>query len=137
VLLNKIVSIKLLLPVGVIYNYRTMKPLFKTYMITFLLFASCAVTEKMLVEMPVNAETREEFIVALNEVLIDTRAYAGCREAAIWLNEQDADKVWIYEEWQTRAHQEAYVAWRGETGNTSHLGPYLNGELRFLWLNER
>ena len=136
-LLNKIMSIKLLLPVGVIYNYRTMKPLFKTYMITFLLFASCAVTEKMLVEMPVNAETREEFIVALNEVLIDTRAYAGCREAAIWINEQDADKVWIYEEWQTRAHQEAYVAWRGETGNTSHLGTYLNGELRFLWLNER
>jgi len=121
----------------VIYNYRTMKPLFKTYMITFLLFASCAVTEKMLVEMPVNAETREEFIVALNEVLIDTRAYAGCREAAIWINEQDADKVWIYEEWQTRAHQEAYVAWRSETGNTSHLGPYLNGELRFLWLNKR
>ena len=136
-LLNKIVSIKLLLPVGVIYNYRTMKLPFKTYMITFLLFASCAVTEKMLVEMPVNAETREEFIAALNEVLIDTRAYAGCREAAIWINEQDADKVWIYEEWQTRAHQEAYVAWRGETGNTSHLGPYLNGELRFLWLNER
>ena len=114
-----------------------MKLPFKTYMITFLLFASCAVTEKMLVEMPVNAETREEFIAALNEVLIDTRAYAGCREAAIWINEQDADKVWIYEEWQTRAHQEAYVAWRGETGNTSHLGPYLNGELRFLWLNER
>jgi quinol monooxygenase YgiN len=137
VLLNKIASIKLLQPVEVIYNYRTMKLPFKTYMMTFLLFASCAVTEKILVEMPVNAETREEFIVALNEVLIDTRAYAGCREAAIWINEQDADKVWIYEEWESRAHQEAYVNWRGETGNTSHLGPYINGEMRFLWLSKR
>ena len=104
---------------------------------TFLLFSSCDVTEKMLVEIPVKAEPREELIVALNEVLVDTRAYAGCRQAAIWINEQDTDKVWIYEEWQSRAHQEAYVAWRTETDNTSHLGPYINGELRFLWLSKR
>lgn len=113
-----------------------MKPFSKTYIITFLLFASCTATEKMLVEMPVNAETRGEFIEALNEVLVDTRAYEGCRGATIWTNEQDSDKVWIYEEWQSREHQEAYVNWRAETGNTSHLGPYLNGELRFLWLNK-
>ncbi|NQU49082.1 MAG: antibiotic biosynthesis monooxygenase [Planctomycetes bacterium] len=93
-------------------------------------------THKILVEFPVNTETRAEFIEELHKILVDTRAFDGCLDVSVWTNESDADKVWIYEEWQTREHQAAYVKWRGDTGNTAHLGPYISGPPRFLWLDE-
>ena len=97
--------------------------------------ASCASPQRILVEFPVNPETRGEFIEELNAILVDTRAFDGCKVATVWTNELDDDKVWIYESWQTRAHQQAYLDWRNEAGNTSHLGPFITGEVRFLWLN--
>ena len=92
--------------------------------------------EKMIVEFPVHAETRDEFITALNEILVDTRAYAGCMGVTVWTNEEEDDAVWLYEEWATREHQAAYLKWRTDTGNTAHLGPFIRGGLRFLWLEE-
>ena len=92
--------------------------------------------EKMLVEFPVNPETREDFIAALQEILVDTRAFEGCLSVTTWTNEEDKDKVWLYEEWEDRAHQKKYLNWRTETGNTSHLGAFITGPVRFLWLNE-
>ncbi len=91
---------------------------------------------KILVEFPVNPDTRGEFIDELNKILVDTRAFDGCLDAHVWTNEIDGGKVWIYEEWETRDHQVAYVAWRTETANTAHLGKYIVGDVRFLWLNQ-
>jgi quinol monooxygenase YgiN len=93
-------------------------------------------THKILVEFPANPGTRDEFIDELNKILVDTRAFDGCLDAHVWTNESDADKLWIYEEWESREHQVAYVSWRTETGNTAHLGKYIAGEVRFLWLNQ-
>ena len=101
-------------------------------------FSSCQATapEKMIVEFPVHAETRPEFISALNEILVDTRAFEGCLGVDVWTNQKDDDSVWLFERWETREHQEAYLKWRVDTGNTSHLGPFISGNLRFLWLQE-
>ena len=100
--------------------------------------SSCqtAAPERIIVEFPIHPETRDEFIVALNEILVDTRAYDGCEAVTVWTNEEDDDTVWLYEEWETREHQAAYVQWRTDTGNTAHLGPFISGGLRFLWLEE-
>lgn len=92
--------------------------------------------ELMLVEFPIDASKRPEFIDELELILVDTRAFDGCLEATIWTNEADPDKVWIYEEWESRDDQAAYLKWRTDTGNTAHLGVYITGELRFLWLNQ-
>ena len=102
---------------------------------------SCALAphaepELMLVEFPVDAEKRAEFIEELHVILVDTRAFEGCLEATVWTNESEPDKVWIYEEWESRDNQVAYLQWRTDTGNTAHLGPYITGEVRFLWLNQ-
>jgi quinol monooxygenase YgiN len=102
---------------------------------------SCATTphksvEKMIVEFPVHAEKQAEFIAAINKVLVDTRAFDGCVSVTVWTNEKDNDTVWLYEEWATREHQVAYLNWRKETGNTSHLSAFLNGAPRFLWLEQ-
>lgn len=93
-------------------------------------------SEGMIVEFPVNPETRAEFIDALNVILVDTRAYDGCLGVTVWTHEAGGDFVWLHEEWASRAHQEAYQKWRTDTGNTSHLGPFITGTPRFLWLNE-
>jgi quinol monooxygenase YgiN len=95
-----------------------------------------AEAERLLVEFPVDSEQRDAFIEELHLILVDTRAYEGCLEATVWTNESDPDKVWIYEEWESRDNQVAYVKWRSDTGNTAHLGPYITGEVRFLWLNQ-
>jgi len=102
---------------------------------------SCATTptasvERILVEFSVQPGQRAEFIEELHKILVDTRAFEGCLAATVWTHELDSDTVWIYEEWEARENQVAYVTWRGETGNTAHLGPYLTGPPRFLWLNE-
>jgi quinol monooxygenase YgiN len=97
---------------------------------------SSSSAEQIIVEFPVVAETRAEFIIELEKILVDTRAFDGCLGVTIWTNEEDASMVWLLEDWQTRAHQEAYLNWRMETGNTAHLGPYLAGDLRFLWLEQ-
>ena len=55
----------------------------------------------------------------------------------VWTDEGDDDTVWLYEEWETRAHQAAYINWRRETGNTAHLGTFISSDLRFHWLEER
>ncbi len=94
------------------------------------------ITDKIIVEFTVKPETRPEFIEAIHEILIDTRAFDGCLGVTVWTNESEDNKVWLLEEWATRAHQEAYVNWRSETGNTSHLAPFLAGGPRFLWLEE-
>lgn len=105
-----------------------------------ILCASCAMTpasepERILVEFPIDAERRAEFIDEVNQILVDTRAFEGCLAAHVWTHEQDPATVWIYEEWESRANQQAYVQWRADTGNTAHLAPFITGEVRFLWLN--
>lgn len=91
---------------------------------------------RIVVEFPVNDGMRGEFIDELNKILIDTRAFEGCLDAHVWTNEMDANLVWIYEEWETREHQVAYINWRTETNNTAHLGKYIAGDVRHLWLQQ-
>lgn len=102
---------------------------------------SCALAphaelERMLVEFPCNPETRADFIEELNLILVDTRAFEGCVQATVWTHEAEPGKVWIYEEWESRDNQAAYLQWRTDTANTAHLGAYITGEVRFLWLNQ-
>jgi quinol monooxygenase YgiN len=92
--------------------------------------------EKMILEIPVHAEKREEFIGVLNQALTETRAYEGCLTATVWTPEDDDGKVWVYEEWETRDNQAAYFNWRIESGMMDALAPFLDGEPRVIWLIE-
>ena len=57
--------------------------------------SSCqtAAPERIIVEFPIHPETRDEFIVALNEILVDTRAYDGCGAVTVWTNEEDHVRI--------------------------------------------
>ena len=58
----------------------------------------------------------EPLIEQLRKILPDTRAYDGCLFLKMAVYE-GKNVVALYEEWETKGHQEAYVAWRMENGH--------------------
>lgn len=93
--------------------------------------------EKMILVFPVQPEKREEFATMLSQSLVDTRKYTGCLAAQCWLPENDDNAVWVYEEWETREDQTAYMKWRVETGMMEAIGPMLAGAPKTIWIDER
>ena len=76
---------------------------------------------------PTKAEETENFWNALISVLPDTRAYDGCVSVTTHRDLDDASKVFLIEVWETREHQQKYLAWRVETGLMDAIGPMLAG----------
>ena len=61
-----------------------------------------------------------------HKILPDTRAYDGCffLKMAVY---EGKNFVALYEEWETKEHQEAYAAWRKENGHEliePHIGTF-------------
>jgi heme-degrading monooxygenase HmoA len=66
-----------------------------------------------------NPGQARELVQALRQVLPDTLAHGGCEEIRIWCDQDDPDSVISLTRWATRADYEAYLAWRGQTGDTA------------------
>ena len=67
-------------------------------------------------DLRIKTEKLDEFKVALKAWLPDTRAYSGCRGVDV---HEDLDKpghLFLVQLWDSREHQQKYVAWRTETG---------------------
>ena len=58
----------------------------------------------------------EPLIEQLHKILPDARAYGGCLFLKMAVCE-GKNAVALYEEWETKEHQEAYAAWRMENGH--------------------
>ena len=61
-----------------------------------------------------------------HKILPDTRAYDGCffLKMAVY---EGKNVVALYEEWETKEHQEAHAAWRKENGHEliePHIGTF-------------
>ena len=91
---------------------------------------------KMILELPVKPEKLDEFVGTVKGALPDTRAFDGCRHLEFWTAADGSGRVLLYEVWETKAHQEKYMAWRAETGFLEVLGPFLTGEPKVTWLDE-
>ncbi len=92
--------------------------------------------EKMILEIPVHPEKRDELIAIMKGALPDTRAYDGNLGIEMWTPEDDSGTLMIFEVWETREHQGRYLQWRTETGLVEVLGPFLSGALKIRWLTE-
>ena len=64
----------------------------------------------------------DTLLETLHQILPDTRAYEGCMFLKMCVYEGE-NKVGLIEEWETKAHQEAYMAWR--MGNNQLVEPHL------------
>ncbi|HEY3603284.1 MAG TPA: antibiotic biosynthesis monooxygenase [Sporichthyaceae bacterium] len=76
---------------------------------------------------PTQAEQSDNFWNALISVLPDTRAYDGCVSVTTHRDLDDPSKIFLIEVWDSREHQQKYLAWRVETGLMDAIGPMLAG----------
>lgn len=77
---------------------------------------------------PTKAEASDDFYKTLVSVLPETRTYHGCISVTAHRDLDDAAKVFLIEEWETREHHANYMKWRAETGLLDAIGPMLAGE---------
>ncbi len=76
---------------------------------------------------PTKAEETDNFHNALVSVLPDTRAYDGCISVSTHRDLDDPTQIYLIEVWETREHQQKYLAWRVETGLMEAIGPMMAG----------
>ena len=67
----------------------------------------------------------DEYKAALQSMLPDARARKGALKIHMLVDKDQPADVAIYEEWETRADHEAYLAWRTERGDMEKLGSML------------
>ena len=65
-----------------------------------------------------------------------TRAFEGCENVETYTDADDPDRIVLWEKWATREDQEAYLAWRTETGTSisSMTAPMMAEPPRFVHL---
>ncbi len=73
---------------------------------------------------------------AFKTSLADTRAFDGCISVSTFVDVDNPDTVMLFEQWATRTHQEAYVAWRIEGGMIGMLEPVLAETLETHYLED-
>ena len=73
-------------------------------------------------EMPVKPEMLEDYLNILKGALVETRSYKGCRSVTT-LVDQETSSIVLVEEWDSAEDQQAYIAWRVETGLIDAIAP--------------
>lgn len=84
---------------------------------------------------PCNEGAGAGLVAMLKEALVDTRAFDGCESIEVYTNADAPDDVILWEKFETRAHHEAYLSWRVETGMLDLLAPVLRSDLQVTYLN--
>ncbi len=82
----------------------------------------------VILEMPVKPDMLEDYLNILKGALVETRDYKGCRSVTT-LVDQETSSVVLVEEWDSVEDQQAYIAWRVETGLIDAIAPFMQGEL--------
>ena len=85
----------------------------------------------------VKPERAEEFKSLLRKLLPDTRAYDGCQSVDVYQDQDNPGSIYLVEDWESKAHQQRYQAWRDETGIAETVGPFLAGETRFNYFDKQ
>ena len=81
----------------------------------------------MTVEFPLHDGKQGDMLAFLAEGLPDTRAFDGCISVETYA-EQDGSSILLVEEWESKAHQEAYLEWRVSTGLIDALAPFVSAD---------
>ncbi len=89
------------------------------------------------IDIPVQPDKTDEFIEFIKGVAPDTRAYDGCELFHICADQDTPGRVLFYEIWESKEKQQAYLAWRQETGLVDQMGPYLTGPPTLSFLDKR
>ena len=86
---------------------------------------------------PCNEGLGAGLVETLKSALVDTRAFDGCESIEVYVDADKPDTVILWEKFATRAHHEAYLAWRVETGLLDMLAPILAEDLTITYLDDQ
>ena len=89
----------------------------------------------VLVELSCVSGTGPEYLAAILPMLADTRAFEGCELVEAYSDQDDPDTVFLWERWASRQNQEAYLAWRIETGTLDDMARFMAADPRFVHLS--
>ena len=65
--------------------------------------------------------TGAQVLATFRELLPDTRQKEGFEEIVAHVDQDNADRIMLYERWRDRAAHESYLAWRTERGDLEAL----------------
>ncbi len=85
----------------------------------------------VIVSMPAKIEKVGQLKELLVEILPDTRRFKGCISVNTFF-EEASNTFHLVEDWESLDDQQAYAAWRGETGGINVLEPLLEGGVASL-----
>jgi quinol monooxygenase YgiN len=83
------------------------------------------------IHLPARADRVEELVELFKQVLPDTRSFQGCESVVLHQSQDDPTALFLYEQWASRSDQEAYMAWRTETGLIAQIVDKLGGGASF------
>ena len=86
----------------------------------------------VILELNCKPGMRPVLLEALAGSLGDTRAYKGCKLVETYVDADDENRVILYEKWDHRDSQGAYMQWRVETGMVEGMEPILAEPARVL-----
>lgn len=70
----------------------------------------------VIIRSHVDPGERDAIIGEWEQALPATRAFDGCQRLDLFVDEDDPGAIVLIQEWESRAHEERYLAWRAETG---------------------
>ena len=66
--------------------------------------------------LAIKKERLDEFKGVIKDALPDTRAFDGCQSVDVYENHDKPGEIFLVERWDSKEHQQKYIAWREETG---------------------
>ncbi|MBD0862917.1 antibiotic biosynthesis monooxygenase [Gordonia sp. zg691] len=72
----------------------------------------------------------------MSQALVDTRAFDGCLEVEVFIDEANPAHWVITEEWQSMEHDKAYRVFRDGPGAIGELGAILAGPPKLTYLTK-
>lgn len=92
----------------------------------------------VVLEMQVAPDRVDDFMSVMATALKDTRAREGCRSVVTLQDAENPGRFLLWEEWDSREHQERYLAWRQTPeGAIEGLAGVVTGPPTFSFLNEQ
>ena len=83
---------------------------------------------KIVLEFEAKADQVDNAKKFLRSVLPDTRDYEGFESLTLHQSDDDPTRFLIWQQWVSRDHYEAYLAWRVDSGVLSEFVDMLEGE---------
>ena len=71
----------------------------------------------VIIDLPAKPGGAEEIKSFVRSIVPDTRTFDGFQGVTMHQNQDDPDLLVLRERWESREHQEKYLAWRTERGD--------------------